>query len=597
MTRLGLSIAFALIFAAPMSAADKKDKKESPPTIAHIELSGDLDESPVAESLLGGAGGESLRMKLDRIAKAKADPLVKGLLIEIKDLSFGVFSFGKIEEVRAAIADFRKSGKKTWAYTESIGGLDYLVALACETVVIPEGGEFGMIGLNIEMMFFKDTFAKFNIKADFLTMGDAKGAADPYLRTELSPENKKQYDMVLDDLYENGIIGAMIAARPERKWTVESVKKLIDGGPYAAKKALALGLVDRVSFFDALEVDMLKVAGNKATLSRDYGKSKPGEMENPLTAMMKLFNPTKKAGSKNPKIAVIYAVGAIESGKGGGGLFGGASMGSDTIIAAIKTAEKDDTVKGIVLRVDSPGGSALASDLMWHELRSCKKPVIASMGDVAASGGYYIAMGTQKIYAEPGTLTGSIGVISGKIAIGGAKEMLGLKTQTLSRGANSGIMNGDRPFSESERKAMLDVMKDIYDQFIDKTVAGRQAAGAKLTRETLLPIAGGRIWTGRRAKELGLVDELGTLDDAIADMKKRAKIDGEKDVELLILPEPTSFLDRLGEGKFGLSMQSELLGEAAKLPLLREAMGHAEQMYRLRNERTWMMLPFRMSVR
>ena len=252
---------------------------------------------------------------------------------------------------------------------------------------------------------------------------------------------------------------------------------------------------------------------------------------------------------------MIYAVGGIESRQGRrrqSALRRRQSVGSETIVAAIKQAEKDATVKAIVLRVDSPGGSALASDLIWRQITQCKKPVIASMGDVAASGGYYIAMPCKKIFAEPGTITGSIGVFGMKLVTGDLEKWAGMKTEVIARGKNTGVKSTTFPWSESERQAMEEYIEDIYEQFTSKAVAGRKEAGVKMTKDELLKLAGGRVWTGRQAKANGLVDELGTLDDAIAGAKKFAGIDPKKEMELLVLPKPQSFLDKLMEGEMDL---------------------------------------------
>src|SRR5207302_5584352 len=182
---------------------------------------------------------------------------------------------------------------------------------------------------------------------------------------------------------------------------------------------------------------------------------------------------------RGPKVAVIYAVGAITTGKGGRGLLSGEIVGSTTMVEAIHQAEEDSSVKAIVLRVDSPGGSALASDLIWNELKRCKKPIVASMSDVAASGGYYISMGAKKVYAQPGTLTGSIGVVGGKLALGGLYDKVGLKTEVLSRGKNAGILSSTNPFTASEKKAMEALMQEVYDQFLDRVQQNRAAAGKK----------------------------------------------------------------------------------------------------------------------
>jgi len=590
-----------LLISAPATmygADDKKDKDAGAPAIAHLRLSGSLDESPTMENPFGGSDSENLRMKLDRIKKAKNDPNVKALLLQVDGLEFGLFSFGKIDEVRRALADFRASGKKIYSYTDDIGGLDYLVTGAADVVCIPEAGSFGLLGLRIEMEFYKDTLELVRVKADFLTMGEAKGAAEPFTRTSMSPENRKQYELVLDDLYESEVVKGIVASRSAKKLTIEQVKKIIDEGPYTARKAQSLGLVDRLTYYDAIP-DLIRKDLNNAELKlvKNYGKPKHAEDDNPLAVLGKLMNPPKKAANKKPKIAVIYAVGDINTGKGGGGLFGGNSVGSTTMIEAIQQAEKDDTVKAIVLRVDSPGGSALASDLIWHELKKSKKPVIASMGDIAASGGYYISMAGQKVYAEPGTLTGSIGVVGGKIVLGDLFAWGGVKTEVLARGKNSGAFSSGTMFSKSEKESITTLMQDIYDQFLDKTLENRKAAGTKMTREQLLKLAGGRIWTGRQAHEHGLVDALGTLDDAIADARSRADLPKDVEPELLILPEPVSFLDRFLESKSDTRLQSAIMPLVEKSPELRGHLRSLEMLLNQRNEKVWLLGPIGLRVK
>ena len=268
---------------------------------------------------------------------------------------------------------------------------------------------------------------------------------------------------------------------------------------------------------------------------------------------------------------MIYCTGAIVTGKGGGSnpFVDEDGVGSTTTVEAIQEAEKDETVKAIVLRVDSPGGSALASDLIWNAIQQCKKPVVASMGDTAASGGYYISMGCKKIFAEPGTLTGSIGVVGGKLVTGDLFNWIGMKTDNISRGANSAIMSSERPWNESERKVIKDSMQDVYDQFLDKTIAGRNKAGQKFKKDDLLKLAGGRVWTGRQAKENGLVDELGTLDDAIAAAKKLAGQEG-KELEILPLPKQKSLFEKLADGGPEASLK------LSQLEALEGAARHAE---------------------
>lgn len=573
-----------------------KDKKESGPQIAHIKLSGDLDEAPtLPEPIFGGAGGESLKTKLERIAKAKKDDNVKALYLEFGGLSIG---FGKVDELRQAIADFKQSGKKVYCYAENYGSRDFLVALAGDMIGTPESGGIELPGIRAEVTFYKDFFEKVKLQADFLQMGDFKGAAEPYMRNSMSPEFRKQYESVIDDFFEKSMIETIAKSRPEKKWTVEQAHKIVDQGLYTAKQAVAAGLMDRLAYpdeFVELIKGELKESGS-LKVAKNYGmtKSEDVDLSNPF-ALLKLLNPPKPKVSKEPKVAVVFAVGAIETGKGGDNPLMGTTIGSTTMVEAIQQAEKDETVKAIVLRVDSPGGSALASDMIWNALVSCKKPVVGSMGDVAASGGYYISMGCTKIFAEPSTLTGSIGVVGGKIVTGGLFNWVGLKTEVISRGANSGLMSSEQPWNEAERKVIRESMQDVYDTFLDKSLAGRKRAGTSMTREKLLTLAGGRVWTGRQAKVNGLVDELGTLSDAIAAAKKMAGVDG-KDMEILTLPKPRSFLDRFAEGGAETRIAFQL-GSLGGLPEMPKHLRHLGGLMKMKNERVWLIQPFAFQIK
>ncbi len=617
MTRWLLSAAVVCAAAFAARADDDPKKKENPFTngkpvqtqkqdekkpddkpegkvarVAHIKLSGDLDESPVPSDALFGAPPENLRIKLDRIKKAAKDDRVKALYVELKGLECG---FGKVNELRKAIADFRATGKKAFAYAEQLGTKDYLVALACDKVVMPESGELALYGLRAEVTYYKHTLDLLKLKADVLKMGAYKSAVEPFITDKMSPENREQISALLDDNYDNGIVAAIIQARPDRKWTPDQIKGMIDQGPFTAKRAASLGLLDKLQYEDQFEAGLAKELGaDEAKVERDYAKAKAADVDfsNPF-AMLSAFGQKKPKKSKDPKIAVIYAVGGIESGKGGQGnpLTGGNAVGSDTMVEAIREADKDPTVKAIVLRVDSPGGSALASDVIWRALKACKKPVVASMGDVAASGGYYIAMAGQKIYAEPGTVTGSIGVFGLKLVLGGLEEWAGMKTEVVSRGKNSGVNSTTFPWNESERKALSDYIEETYAQFIDKALAGRKEAGKSMTRDELVKLAGGRVWTGRQAKANGLVDELGTLDDAIAGAKQLAGVDPKEHMELLILPKAESFLDKLMEGDFKSPLGS-LAAELRLIPGADKALRAVGPLLRTQKDPAKVMLPY-----
>jgi protease-4 len=596
---LGVAALTLLLSAAgPVSAANEKPATA---TLAHIKLTGSLNEAPVAAEPFFGTGGENFKSKLDRIGKARDDSSVQGLLLEIDGLSVG---WGKMDELRRAVADFRKAGKKAYAYLPSGDTRDYVLATACDEVVMPESGSLMLTGVRAEVTFYKDLLDKIGVRADMLQMGSYKGAAEPFTRSSMSKEFRSQLEKVLDDYYANELVGLLVESRADRKqMTAEEVKKLIDEGPYSARAAAKAGLIDRVAYLDDLPRDLKgELKADRVKVEKNYEQAKVEDLK--LTSpwdIVKMLNPVKAMGSGKAKVAVIYASGIIVTGKSGDDFLEGEVIGSTTMIDAIREAEEDKTVKAIVLRVDSPGGSALASDLIWNELRHCKKPVVASMSDVAASGGYYISMGARKIYAEPGTLTGSIGVVGGKVALGGLFDKVGVTTETLSRGANANLLSPLTPFSNSERKAMTAVMRDTYDQFLEKAAEGRRRAGKDISKDDLEKnLAGGRVWTGRQAKENGLVDELGMLRDAIAEAKKQAGMPADQEPEILQLPRPKSLLDTL------LDLKSETRSPAVgvrQLPLLRElpevtrAAGSAEALLRLRGEPVWVVLPYRVEVR
>ena len=600
-----LAGALALALLLPLSAradedkADKdkadKDKPARAFTLAHIKLAGSMAEKPPTTDPLLGSIGETFKEKVDRLKKAATDKQIDAVLLEIDGLACG---WGKLNELAQAVARIRKAGKKVYAHTENGATKDYLLGLACDDLAMPEASMLMLVGVRLEMSFYKGLFQKLGVKADFIQMGDFKGAAEPYTRDSLSEPNRKQLTSILDDFYEKEMVARIVAARPARKFTAAGVKKLIDNGPYSAREANRKGLVDRLAYYDDYP-DLIKkqIKADSVKVVKDYAKKKEPDLD-VLSLYKKLLLGSGSSffKSKKPRVAVIYATGPIMTGKSGSSLLGGGYIGSDTLVEAIREAEKDATVKAIVLRVDSPGGSALASDLIWNELKRSKKPLIASMSDVAGSGGYYICMSARKIYAEPGTITGSIGVVGGKLALGGLWDKAGIKTEVLSRGANSGILSTEEPFSPSEKKRMTALMKDIYDLFVDKALEGRVKAGKKMTRDELLKLAGGRIYTGRQAKAVGLIDELGTLEDAIAEAAKLGGLPAGKEPELLLLPKSKNPLEEMLGSMLG-AHTGGLKLDLKQVPHLGDKLAGVDALIGLRKEPVWMVLPFRLDVK
>jgi protease-4 len=569
--------------------ADKKETKaaEKKVRIAYIIIDGELPESPGEMSLFGDLGVD-LRKTMARIEKAGEDESIAGVILQI-DAAPGR---GKLNELRSAIKRVQGKGKKVYALLESAMGPQYQLASACDEIILPESGEVLLPGVRAEFSFYKDLFAKVGVEADMMHVGDFKGAAEPYTRDSLSEPVRKNMTALIDDLYDE----MLTTIASDRDIKIEEIRKLVDQGLLMADEAKEAGLVDRViypdQFRDALQAEY---KADKLVYVENYAKQKVDTDFSGPMGMMKLFQSMmgegrSGSGDSAPKIAVVYAVGPIMSGKSQSSLLGGTSMGSTTIVEALQEAAKDETVKAIVLRVDSPGGSALASDLIWRQTQAIDKPIIASMGDVAASGGYYISMGADRIFAEPGTVTGSIGVVGGKLAMKGVYDKLGIDTESISRGENSGIFSTTDKFSESERKVVERMMKVIYDQFTSKAAEGR-----KMKQEDLEKLAGGQVYTGRVAKRLGLIDEVGTLRDSIQSAKRLAGLDPDKKVELIVLPKPENPFEAL----FGGNMDAEREAEARVLaslttlaPELRGVLQHALQLRQAMREPVALIMPY-----
>ena len=528
----------ALPVAAENNVAETSAAKVKKVTLASIAIKDDYPDGVAGEGLFGDLKPH-LRDLIDRLDKAAKDDKISGVVLRLREATIGL---AKADELRAAVGRVRKAGKKVYAEVHSASTLDYLVAASCDQIVMPESGSLLITGIQAEVIFLKGLLDKLGIQADFIQIGDFKGAAEPLTRNNMSPEFRAQYEAVINDYYEH--IVESIAK--DRKIDPTEVKKLIDTGLFSAESALDAGLIDRVAYEDQWRAELKNELGaDDLALERDYGRKKPEDFSG-MAGMMKMMemlmggDQQRAKNSKNDKIAVVYIVGAIMTGESATSLFGGATVGSDTIVRALRQVEDDPKVKAIVLRVDSPGGSALASDLIWREVVKSNKPVLVSMGDVAASGGYYVSMGAKKIFVEPGTLTGSIGVVGGKLALRGLFDKIGVNSETIKRGKTSGVLSFTDPFSLEEREAWKRLMLATYHQFTSKAAQGRHMDLSKLEG-----LAQGRVFTGRMAVANGLADKLGTLDDAIAEAKNMAGVKSDEKIDLLILPKPKGILETL----------------------------------------------------
>ena len=590
-----LGTASAIFAQGPADANSPAKEASKKLTVAHIELKGGYTEANEGGSLFSEVV-ETLGDVLQRLKKAANDDNLEAVILHIDGPHIG---WAKLNELRTGIAKIRQKGRKVFAWLESADTKDYLLASACDQIILPESGMIMLPGLRAEVSFYKNLLDKLDIQPQMLKVGEFKSAAEPYSRTEMSPAFREEMEAIIDDYYRQ--IVEMVSE--SRKLTQDQVKSIIDTALFSAEDAKKIGLIDVVAYEDHI-ITLVKGDQKDAEvkITKGYGRKKIDTDFSGFTGMAKMMNmlmgvePSSRK-TTNPKIAIISAVGPIMSGSSQSDFFGDASMGSTTMIKAIRQARDDASVKAIVLRVDSPGGSALASDLMWHELETLdgKKPFIVSMGDTAASGGYYIAMGADRIFAEPGTLTGSIGVVGGKIALEKFYAKVGITTSVVQRGKNSGVLSLTKPWNETETAAMQKMMNDIYVQFTKKAASGR-----KMDYDKLEKMAQGRVYTGAQALKLGLVDELGTLDEAIAYAKKAAGIDPDSKLERLDLPKPTSPFETL----FGPIDPTTRLGQSLVKtwlnrlpPELAGQMRDLEVYDLLAHERVLTVVPYRLQIK
>lgn len=489
-------------------------------TYLSLGLSTEVPEHPTSDDIgsLLERHPPSLRTLVESLDRAAGDASVKGVIARIGFLEGA--GWGKVQDLRDAIVRFRKSGKPAYAHLEFCGNKEYYLASACSKVYAAPTALLDISGLSAEVTFFRGTLDKLGVQAQFEGVGRYKNAPNQFTETGLTGPHREQMEALVESLY-GQYVEAIAKGRGK---TAEEVRQLVDAGPYDGAEALKVGLVDELLYQDQVEAK-LSEAG-RTTPSR-YLRSARG----------------LGMGSR-PKLAIVYATGQIVSGESQSGGLGGEFAGSDTVSRSIRRAREDGSVKAIVLRVDSPGGSGTASDAIWREVELARKtkPVVASMGDVAASGGYYIAMGSDAIVAQPGTITGSIGVFGGKFSLRGLYDKIGIDRATLKRGEHSDLFSDYRPWTDSERAKVRSLMVGFYRDFIEKAAGGRHKSP-----EEIDALAQGRVWTGADAVKNGLVDRLGGLSDALSLAKQKAHIPDEQEVALLVLPERKSVWETLLE--------------------------------------------------
>lgn len=487
------------------------------------------------ESILFG-GASTLRDVLDGLERAGSDPRVKGIVARVGDGEIGT---AQVQELRDGIAAFRAKGKFAIAQADGFGEggsgtRSYYLASAFDQLWLQPLGDVGLVGLRVEMPFFREALDKVGVDPRFDHRSEYKTAMNILTETKMTPAHREETEALLRSVYEQTVRGIAEG----RKLAADQVRALIDQGPFSTEQALEAHLVDHVGYRDdAIAAARARAGDNAQLLSLSHYLDRAGHPH-----------------QSGPTLAVIYGNGLITRGESSiNPLSDSGIMGADTITHAFRTASSDPDVRAILFRIDSPGGSATASETIWRETIRAKeagKPVIVSMGSVAGSGGYYVAAGADKIVAEPATLTGSIGVVAGKVLIGGLSEKLGITWDAAAIGKNAGMYSIVNDFTPQEHQSFERMLDEVYAGFKDRVAKGRKLGAAAVE-----DIARGRVWTGEDAKARGLVDELGGFDTALTLAKAAAGIPADSEVTLKQFPPtnntPGALLARLMGGDHG----------------------------------------------
>ncbi|MDP2387359.1 MAG: signal peptide peptidase SppA [Bacteroidota bacterium] len=504
-------------------------------------------DNPFANFNFSGMGEEGLGLDkiVENIKKAKEDSAIKGIYLNLTELNAGIAT---VEEIRNTLLDFKTSKKFIYAYSEVYSQKTYYLASVSDKVYLNPQGMLEFKGLSAQIMFYKKALDNYNIEMQIFRHGKFKSAIEPFMLDKMSEANRLQTEVFMGSIWNSILTGIS----KQRGVTIDELNRIADNLVLKNQKdAVALKLVDALLYEDEVHDEIRKKVSIAADKKINFVKLADYNSED-----KKPFN-VKKKEKAGDKIAVIYAVGSIESGEGDDN-----TIGSDRIARAIKEARLDSTVKAIVLRVNSPGGSALASDVMWREVLLAKKakPFIVSMGDVAASGGYYISCAADKIYAQPNTITGSIGVFG---MMPNAQKLLaekiGINIDTVNTNKHSDIGTIFRPVTEEERIYIQKGVEDVYDVFTKRVAEGR-----KMTQANVDSIGQGRVWSGTDALKIKLVDELGGLDKAIAYAAEKANLKTYKTVEL---PKQKNTLEAIlgkAEDEAETKMMAKNLGENYK---------------------------------
>ena len=563
-----------------------------PETLLVMNLKGLILDGPSLDLSAQRLLGEDVQTRqgiINNIRKAAQDARIIGILLKMKGFAMNLTT---ALEIRDELIKFKQSGKKLFAYMNSAGMTTYLLVSPAHKIYMPPSGSTFVMGFRAEVPFFRGMFDKIGITPEFVAIGKYKTAPQIFTMEQMSDEFREVLNDELDAYYNE--FGEKIAEA--RVVSVDRVKNWIDDGLYTASEALEAGMIDELLYETQLEkrlkVELGLVKENEATKTKPEADKEQDEEEPELNtlnnsqyARVKVDAP--KLYNKGEKIAVVYAQGSIVSGQSAPPSSGAPSIGAETMTELLKALAKDKEIKGIILRIDSGGGGAQASDIICNSVQEAKqkKPVVVSMADVAASGGYMISAPADSIVAYPLTITGSIGIFGGKFSMEGLNKLIGIKIDAVQRGKNAGLFTTARVHTAEEQERFRQWIQQGYHKFI-----GGVAQERKMTIEAVDAIAQGRVWTGKRAAEIGLVDTLGGMDTAIAVIKKKIGIPEDQEVQLVDYPQmenPFALLIRRFQETY---LDAQLPAEFLKLR------SQLEELARLQDESLFAWLPCRIVI-
>jgi protease-4 len=556
---LGERLTYSLTAGLPGQAIQSGRSSEEVPL---YKMGGRYEYEPT-EGFFGDKDVSYLEL-LQRLRNSADDPNVQVIALNTEGMAF---SYAQLQEIHGILTDAKTKGKKLVVYVGEWAGLkDYYIASLCDRVAMHPGGNLIFTGIGIERLYFAGTLALAGISPEFSKQGDYKSAVETYTRTGASEKATEQTEALLDDLWTSLVAGIAYA----RGLSEEAVTEAIDAGPMTASQAIEGGWVDELVFRTDFKSVVKQLQGNMTKFNDSAGSTSKNQ-----------------SGWERPdSIGVVTISGPIVAGKSSrAGFLGGGNAGAATISAALRSVKKRDDIKAVVLRVDSPGGSATASEDIWKavtEVQESGKPVVVSMGGVAASGGYYVAASADAILAEPTTITGSIGAFAGRFTFQGLYEKLGITTELSGRGRMANMFSISKPMDPMEWERFDALAQDVYRRFVEKVAEGRG-----MSVEAVEAVASGRVWSGEDALEQGLVDQLGGFEEAIALAAEKAEIqEGYRTISI-----STDLREELKDEIIrNLGVKSEL-SDSLPAPVL-DMMRYEW----LLNEHLFMMLPYQLTV-